>query len=110
MLLSTTLPDAMEIMRLREAELRVKMLQDLLETGPERGPVLQVLDDVDGFWKSRVEGWVHDEDVVHAYHTLRSQADSLQRGEDVMDKVRSAVDRLLDFVRAAVAKGSTGPT
>jgi hypothetical protein len=49
-----------EILRPCEAEARLSDLQDLLKTGPERGPVLQVLDDLDGFWKLRVEGWVHD--------------------------------------------------
>jgi len=53
-------------LRLREAELRLGDLQDLLNTGLARGPVLQVLDELDSFWKSRVEGWEHDEDVVAA--------------------------------------------
>jgi hypothetical protein len=26
---------------------------------------------------------------------------------DVMDKIRAAIDRLLDFIRAAIRKGST---
>jgi hypothetical protein len=46
-------------------------IHDLLKTGPARGPVLQVLDDLHGFRGSRVEGWVHDDDVVQAYNQLR---------------------------------------
>jgi hypothetical protein len=52
---------------------------------------------------------IHDENVVHAYNSLRQHADSLRRGEDVMDKMRAAVDRLLEFIRVALAKGRTTP-
>jgi hypothetical protein len=47
---------------------------------------------------------VHDEDVVHAYNTLRGHAASLNRGEDVLDKVRSAVDNLLGSIRVALTR------
>jgi hypothetical protein len=100
----------MDTLRLREAELRVKDVQDLLKSGPEGRPVIEVLDDLHGFWKSRVEGWIHDEDIVHAYNSLRTHADSLNRGEDVMHHIRSAVDRLLELIRAALARGSPTPT
>jgi hypothetical protein len=66
-----------------------------------------VLDDLDGFWKRRVEGWIRDDDVVHAYESLCQHADSLNRGENVMDKIRAAIDRLLELIRAAIRKGST---
>jgi len=38
-------------------------------------------------------------------NSLRARAHSLQRGEDVMDKIRAAVERHLDFVRVALARG-----
>jgi hypothetical protein len=65
---------------------------------------------IHGFWKSRMVDWIHDEDVVHAYKSLRQHAHSLARGEDVIDKIRAAVDRLLEFIRVALARGTTTPT
>jgi hypothetical protein len=34
----------------------------------------------------------------------------LNRGEDVMHHIRSAVDRLLELIRAALSKPTTTPT
>jgi hypothetical protein len=100
----------MDMMRLQEAELRVKEVHDHLKTGPERAPTIRVLDDLHGFWKSRMVDWVHDEDLVHAYNSLREHAGSLERGEDVMGQIRAAVDRLLVLIRAALARGTTTPS
>jgi hypothetical protein len=97
----------MDTLRLREAEMVVKDVQDVLKTGPDRGHTIKVLDDLHGFWTSGTVDWVHDEDIVHAYNSLREQAAGLERGEDVMDKIRSAVDRLLELIRTALARGTT---
>lgn len=96
----------MDTLRLQEAAVRLKEFQDQLKTGLARGSTIQVLDDLHGFWKSRVEGRIHGEDVVHAYNSLREHADSLSRGDDAIDKIKAAVDRLLEFIRMAIQRGT----
>jgi hypothetical protein len=91
----------MHIMNLAEFESRVSDVHDFLSTNPAAKDAIRVLDDLHGFLGSEVRGWTTNEDIVAAYDALRGQRDRLEGGEDVMDRVRSAVDRLLDSIRAA---------
>jgi hypothetical protein len=86
---------------LAEFEEKVGHVQDFLKSNPERGPVLRALDDLHGFLGSEIQGWTRNEEIVSAYQALRSERDRLHGGEDVMDRIRSAVDRLLDSIRSA---------
>jgi hypothetical protein len=91
---------------MKAANARLATLLNAMDT-LERGSTIRALDDLHGFWKSRMVDWIHDDDVLHAYNSLRQHADCFARGEDVMDKIRAAVDRLLELLRSAIRKAAT---